>query len=54
MSDVIIRPYQPQDLERILELTREGFQGVSIDHQIELRLGYVAPGWEERKCIDMR
>lgn len=54
MSNVVVRPYQPEDLERILELTREGFQGVSIDHQIEVQLGYVAPGWEERKCGDVR
>jgi ribosomal protein S18 acetylase RimI-like enzyme len=54
MSNILIRAYEPKDLERILELTKEGFQGVSIDHQIEMQLGYVVPGWEERKCGDIR
>ncbi|HHT28591.1 MAG TPA: GNAT family N-acetyltransferase [Firmicutes bacterium] len=54
MSDVLIRPYEAKDLERILELTKEGFPGVSIDYHIEMKLGYAAPGWEERKCGDIR
>lgn len=54
MSEVVIRPYEANDLARILELTKEGFQGVSIDYQMEVQLGYVAPGWEERKCGDIR
>lgn len=54
MSSVAIRSYQPEDLSRILELTVEGFQGVSIDHLMEQQFGFVEPGWQERKLCDMR
>jgi ribosomal protein S18 acetylase RimI-like enzyme len=46
--------YRPEHLSRILELTAEGFQGVSIDHLVEQRFGFIEPGWRERKLTDLR
>lgn len=46
--------YRPEHLPRILELTAEGFQGVSIDHLVEQRFGFIEPGWQERKLTDVR
>lgn len=46
--------YRVEHLPRILELTAEGFQGVSIDHIVEQRFGFIEPGWQERKLTDLR
>lgn len=54
MHVVEIIAYRPEHLPRILELTVEGFQDVSIDHLIEQRYGFVEPGWQERKLADVR
>lgn len=45
-----IRPYQPQDLETIREITVEAFTGVSIDEGIEHEFGIVnGHDWKWRK-----
>lgn len=49
-----IVPYRPEYLPRMLEITIEGFRGVSIDYWIEQRFGPADPGWEERKAADIR
>jgi ribosomal protein S18 acetylase RimI-like enzyme len=46
--------YRPEHLPQILELTAEGFQGVSIDYLVEQRFGFIEPGWQERKLTDLR
>lgn len=46
--------YKAEHLPRILEITVQGFRGVSIDYLIEERFGFVEPGWEERKLTDLR
>jgi ribosomal protein S18 acetylase RimI-like enzyme len=53
-ANIVIANYQPQHLSRILEITSSGFSGVSIDYWAEQHLGYVAPGWQERKLADVR
>ncbi len=52
---VTIRGYRPGDVERIRELTLEGFDGVSIDQNMErlLRLEG-APDWKARKWAGVR
>lgn len=53
-TGVTIVPYQPAHLERMVEITLEGFRGVSIDYLLEQRFGPVTPGWEQRKAADVR
>lgn len=49
-----IRPYQPEDLERIRQITVESFEPVSIDRNIETEFGFVAgKDWKERKARDV-
>ncbi len=46
--------FEPHHLERIVEITLEGFEGVSIDYWIEEEFGVLPPGWKERKASDVR
>jgi ribosomal protein S18 acetylase RimI-like enzyme len=49
-----IRLYRPADLPRVVAITLEGFDGVSIDRNIERDFGPVAGrGWAERKARDV-
>lgn len=51
---VTIRAYRPEDLARLQEITVEAFEGVSIDHNIEQRLGAVrSSDWRSRKAADV-
>src|SRR5690348_5767657 len=46
-----IRPYRESDLQTLKALTREAFEGVSIDQNIERRFGLVAGrDWRWRKA----
>ena len=51
MSDTYrIRPYQPSDLPRLQEITAQTFGPVSIDRNMEQRLGPFGQGdWKARK-----
>ena len=40
-SAAVIRPYRPADLERLKEITAICFEDVSIDRNIEARLGLI-------------
>lgn len=53
-GSIRIAPFEARHLDRIVEITLEGFHGVSIDYLIEERFGFVAPGWKERKASDVR
>ena len=47
----IIRPFRPNDLEVIKAITIEGFEGVSVEHGIELKFGEIAGhDWRWRKA----
>ncbi len=49
-----IRPYREEDREIIRELTVRAFEGVSIDHNIDERLGPIAGrDWRWRKARDV-
>jgi ribosomal protein S18 acetylase RimI-like enzyme len=51
---VFIRPYRDADRTTVVELTIAGFEGVSIDHNIDLKLGPVAgKDWRWRKGRDV-
>jgi len=51
---MIIRPYRPEDLPRVRQITVESFEGVSIDRNIEARFGPVAgQDWRSRKARDV-
>ena len=46
-----IRKYQPDDLEKLREITEEAFDGVSIDQMIEGRYGSIGGSdWRSRKA----
>lgn len=50
---VILRPYRPSDLDSIVRITVESFEGVSIDRNIERDHGLVAgKDWRARKGRD--
>ena len=50
----MIRPYQPADRQAILAITVCAFDGVSIDQNIERRLGIIAGvGWQKRKAAHL-
>ena len=52
--DIIIRPYRESDRQAVIALTVAAFQGVSIDHNLDLRLGAVAVrDWRWRKARDI-
>jgi len=49
-----IRPFQEPDRPAVRDLTIAAFEGVSIDHNIDLRLGLVAGrDWRWRKSRDV-
>jgi ribosomal protein S18 acetylase RimI-like enzyme len=51
---IVIRPYRPTDREAVVALTVEAFQGVSIDHNLDARLGSIAGrDWRWRKSRDI-
>lgn len=54
MNRIEIVPFRPEYLPRIIEITLEGFQGVSVDFLVEEQFGEVDPGWQERKATDVR
>lgn len=47
-----IRPYRPDDLARVLELTAEGFVGASVERRIDMQFPDVQPptDWSVAKC----
>jgi ribosomal protein S18 acetylase RimI-like enzyme len=51
---IVIRPFREEDRRVVRELTIASFEGVSIDHNIDLRLGPVAErDWRWRKGSDI-
>ena len=51
---IVIRPYREADRDTVRELTVSGFEGVSIDHNIDRRLGPIAGrDWRWRKSRDI-
>jgi ribosomal protein S18 acetylase RimI-like enzyme len=49
-----IRPYRPEDLPLIQQITVESFEAVSIDRNIEASFGLVAgKDWRARKARDV-
>jgi ribosomal protein S18 acetylase RimI-like enzyme len=49
-----IRTYRPDDLPRVCAITVAGFEGVSIDRNIEREFGPVGGrGWAERKAREV-
>lgn len=47
-----IRSYQPDDLERLKEITIEAFDGFAIDQMIEGHYGFInGNDWRSRKAI---
>jgi ribosomal protein S18 acetylase RimI-like enzyme len=52
--NIVIRPFREADRPIIRDLTVAGFEGVSIDHSIDQRLGPIAgKGWRWRKARDV-
>jgi ribosomal protein S18 acetylase RimI-like enzyme len=51
---IVIRPFRETDRPVLRELTVQGFEGVSIDHNIDQRLGRIAGrDWRWRKARDL-
>jgi ribosomal protein S18 acetylase RimI-like enzyme len=51
---IVIRPYREPDRQAVRDLTVAAFEGVSIDHNIDLRLGPIAGrDWRWRKSRDV-
>jgi ribosomal protein S18 acetylase RimI-like enzyme len=51
---IAIRPYREADRQAVRDLTVSGFEGVSIDHNIDDRLGPIAGrDWRWRKSRDI-
>lgn len=51
---IAIRPYRESDREAVRELTVSGFEGVSVDHNIDRQLGPIAGrDWRWRKSRDI-
>ena len=51
----VIRPFRPDDLEVIKAITIEGFEGVSVEHGIELKFGEIAGHdwcWRKARHVD--
>ena len=51
----VIRPFRPDDLEVIKAITIEGFEGVSVEHGIELKFGEIAGHdwcWRKSRHVD--
>ncbi len=50
----MIRPYRPEDLPRLREITIEAFPEVSIDRNIEQQFGFVGGhDWRDRKAMSI-
>lgn len=50
----MIRPYRPEDLPRLREITLESFPDVSIDRNIEKQFGFVGGhDWRDRKAVSI-
>ena len=55
MQDGVIRPYRPEDLERLQRITMDAFGPVSIDRNIEQRYGIInGVDWRARKADHIR
>lgn len=51
MADILIRPYQPDDLPTLTAIMVEAFEGVSIDFGIEEQFGPInGHDWKWRKA----
>lgn len=51
---IVIRPYREADRQAVRDLTVSGFEGVSIDHNIDRLLGPIAGrDWRWRKSRDI-
>jgi len=49
--NIVIRPYQPGDLETLRRITVESFEGVSLDHLVENKFGLLhGHDWRWRKA----
>jgi ribosomal protein S18 acetylase RimI-like enzyme len=46
---VRVRPYNRRDRAAVLDLARTGFDGVSLDQNIERQFGKVGGSWQEHK-----
>jgi ribosomal protein S18 acetylase RimI-like enzyme len=54
IMSIVIRPFRETDRPILLDLTVAGFEGVSIDHNIDERIGPIAGrGWRWRKARDL-
>ena len=54
MPDFEIRPFREEDRDRLVSITVEAFEPVSIDRNIEAAYGTVAGRtWQERKAADV-
>ncbi len=54
MGDFKIRPFREEDRDRLVSITVEAFEPVSIDRNIEAQYGPVAGRtWQERKAADV-
>ena len=48
---MILRPYQPSDLDELRRMTIEGFEGIAIDQNVEKALGVMGEhDWRWRKA----
>jgi ribosomal protein S18 acetylase RimI-like enzyme len=53
-AEVLIRPYVKSDFDVLQRLLVEAFEGVSIDHAIEMQLGLIHGfDWKSRKGRDL-
>ena len=51
---ISIRPFRPEDLPRLQEITVNSFEAVSIDRNIEQNFGFVSgKDWKDRKARDV-
>jgi ribosomal protein S18 acetylase RimI-like enzyme len=51
---IVIRPYRESDRPTVIELTVEAFEGVSIDYNLDRKLGPIAGrDWQWRKGRDI-
>ena len=51
MNEIIIRPFQPNDLPALRQITVESFSGVALEQMLEQKLGrWNERGWKARKA----
>ena len=53
-GELSIRPYRPEDTERLVQITAEVFEPASIDAMIEKMLGRGRASWQEIKAQAVR